>query len=81
MIVKILREEKLLQGLKVYIEEILGRAFIESPMFDLKAAFDDSYSTTPIIFILSPGADPMSYLFELAKNINMFDKLKILSLG
>jgi dynein heavy chain len=50
-------------------------------MFDLKAAFDDSYSTTPIIFILSPGADPMSYLFELAKNINMFDKLKILSLG
>ena len=42
-------------------------------MFDLKAAFDDSYSTTPIIFILSPGADPMSYLFELAKNMNMFE--------
>ena len=50
-------------------------------MFDLKAAFDDSSSTSAIIFILSPGAYPMSYLFELAKNSGMMDKLKILSLG
>jgi len=38
-------------------------------MFDLKASFEDSTSTTPIIFILSPGADPMTYLFDLAKNM------------
>lgn len=50
-------------------------------MFDLKASFEDSTSTTPIIFILSPGADPMTYLFDLAKNMQMFDRLKILSLG
>lgn len=50
-------------------------------MFDLKAAFMDSVSTSPIIFVLSPGADPMSYLFDLAKKEGMFEKLKILSLG
>jgi len=81
LVVKTLREEKLLNGLKIYINSVLGPQFIESPLFDLKAAYDDSLSTTPIIFVLSPGADPMSYLFELAKQQGMTDKLKILSLG
>jgi dynein heavy chain len=70
-----------LNGLKIYIEGKLGRTFIESPLFDLKAAYNDSISTSPIIFVLSPGADPMSYLFELARQEGMIDKLKILSLG
>lgn len=38
-VVKVLREEKLLNGIKIYIEGILGKEFIESPLFDLKAAF------------------------------------------
>jgi dynein heavy chain len=47
----------------------------------LKGAFDDSSSTTPIIFVLSPGADPISYLLSLAKEKEMDTRLKMLSLG
>ena len=47
-------------GVKTYINHILGKEFIESPLFDLKAAFKDSLSTSPIIFVLSPGGDPLS---------------------
>ena len=59
----------------------MGNFFVESPLFDLKGAFNDSTCTTPIIFILSPGADPMSYLLNLAKENDFEDRLKILSLG
>ena len=50
-------------------------------MFDLKGAFGDSSCTTPIIFVLSPGADPITYLLNLAKDMEMDGKLKIISLG
>jgi len=55
--------------------------FIYSPIFDLKGSFSDSTSTTPIIFVLSPGADPISYLLSLAKDKDFESRLKMLSLG
>ena len=62
--------------------EELGEKFIESPPFDLLGSFNDSTSTTPIIFVLSPGADPIAYLQALANQKDMgASRLKILSLG
>lgn len=45
----------------------MGELFTKSPLFDLKGSFADSTCTTPIIFVLSPGADPIAYLYQLAK--------------
>jgi dynein heavy chain len=67
--------------LKGYIAKTIGELFIESPPFNLNDAFDDSTSTTPIIFVLSPGADPMAYLLTLAEEREFKDKFKYLSLG
>lgn len=46
-----------------YVNESLGELFTKSPVFDLKGSFNDSTSITPIIFVLSPGADPIAYLY------------------
>lgn len=81
LLYKILREEKLILSIKWFVLNTLGQMFIESPVFDLKGSFEDSSSTTPIIFILSPGADPISYLITLAKDKEMDTRLKMLSLG
>jgi dynein heavy chain, axonemal len=81
MILKVLREEKLMSGIKEFVKRTLGERFIESPPFDLIGAFNDSQNTTPIIFVLSPGADPITYLVGLAKSKGMDQRLKILSLG
>ena len=81
MTLKVLREESLIFFIKDYVAAELGASFIESPPFDLKGAFVDSTSTTPIIFVLSPGADPIAYLMNLAKQNDMDSRLRILSLG
>lgn len=81
VVYKIFREEKLIILIKNFVLNVLGKIFIESPVFDLKGSFIDSTPTTPIIFVLSPGADPISYLLTLAKEKEMDTRLKMLSLG
>jgi dynein heavy chain len=80
MVFKSLREEKLLLGIKEFVRKEIGIKYIESPPFDLDGAFRDSTPTSPLIFVLSPGADPIAYLQALAVSKGM-DRLRILSLG
>lgn len=77
----ILKPEKLMLGLKMFVSRELGEVFIESPPFDLIGAYEDSISTSPIIFILSPGADPISDLLKLAAQNDMDGRFRMLSLG
>ena len=67
LVFKILREEMTILAIKKYVKNCLGAEFIESPTFNLKASFQDSTSTTPIIFILSPGADVVADLDKIAE--------------
>ena len=45
----------------------MGHQFVEPPPFDLDSSYQDSTCTTPLIFLLSPGADPMSVLLRYAE--------------
>jgi dynein heavy chain len=64
------------------VEAELGRSFIESPPFDLSRALADSSPATPIIFILSAGADPTNTLLRFAREkMNYGDRTHIISLG
>lgn len=72
----------MLAFIKVWVGLSIGENFTFPPLFDLKGAFTDSTCTTPLIFVLSPGADPISYLINLAKEKEYYpDRLKMLSLG
>merc|ERR1711871_114978 len=81
MLIKVIREEKGVHAIKKYITAKIGKDYIESPPFDLEGSFIDSSNGTPIIFVLSPGADPIANLIELAKSKGMQARLKTLSLG
>lgn len=60
--------------LQTFITNNMDASFVEPPPFDLHSSFLDSSPTTPLVFLLSAGSDPMASLFMYAKTRNMYDK-------
>ena len=81
IILKSIRPDKIVHAVKNFIVKNMGQPFVEPPAFDLQASYNDSNPITPLIFILSPGSDPMDNLLMFAKEHNMYEKCKTISLG
>eukprot|EP00937_MAST-01D_sp_MAST-1D-sp2_P001492 g1492.t1 len=81
LLVRVLRTEMTAFATRVFTIRELGPVFGESPPFDLGSAYNDSDARTPLIFVLSAGADPNDALLELAAKVDKEDGLKIISLG
>ena len=73
------RPDKLIPAVQNYVVSELGQKFIEPPPFDLAKIYGDSSSTSPLIFILSPGSDPFVSLSSFS-NIKK-KAIKSISLG
>jgi dynein heavy chain len=59
-IIRCIRPERIVPCIQEFVKGKLGQKFIEPPTFDLSGSFEDSTNRTPLIFILSPGVDPMT---------------------
>ncbi len=80
-VLRCLRRDKMELAMQDFITLYLGDKFIQPPPFDLKACYNDSIPTTPLIFVLSSGSDPNKELDILATEMNMTDRLKRIALG
>nr|XP_018918133.1 PREDICTED: dynein heavy chain 7, axonemal [Bemisia tabaci] len=81
IVLKMLQPEKLIPCIVKLIESELSSKFTSSPPFDINASFADSNCLTPIVFILSPGTDPMKSLIQFSHRMNFTNKFQSLSLG
>ncbi|MEW5314022.1 MAG: hypothetical protein WDW38_005550 [Sanguina aurantia] len=66
LLVKMFREEKLIFAAAAYASAKLGREFMEPAPWTLDDVFPDTSAQTPVIFILSTGADPTALLQRFA---------------
>jgi dynein heavy chain, axonemal len=59
----------------------MGESYVTPPVFNLALSFKDSSITTPMVFVLSSGSDPVAGFDRFAEEMNMTKKCEKISLG
>ncbi|XP_049877168.1 dynein axonemal heavy chain 12 [Pectinophora gossypiella] len=81
LIIRFLRPDKLTIAISEFVEKQMGKKFITPPPFDIGKSFGDSNCLAPLIFILSPGSDPMGALIKYCERMGYSNKFNSISLG
>jgi len=81
VLIKCFRNELIQRSMSVYIISEMGKFYVEPPSVKMEILFDDLSVFTPLIYVLSQGADPTSTLLKFADEKGFMEKLDIISLG
>lgn len=65
---KIFKEEKTMESMSHYVEQVLSKQFTSQLPPQIEEIYADTDYKTPLLFILSPGADPLMGMLRLAKD-------------
>ncbi|KAJ3091389.1 Dynein heavy chain 10, axonemal [Quaeritorhiza haematococci] len=76
------RVDRVYNAVTNFVIKNMGEKYVMPPVINFNNIFEQSSPTTPVVFILSPGADPQSDLQKLAEQLGFGgNRLKFLSLG
>merc|ERR1719399_2754459 len=82
LILRCFRADRIVNAVKNYICWRLNDYYVQPPSLQYERIFAQSNEKSPICFILSPGADPMSSVQKLGENLGFVGtKFKFVSLG
>eukprot|EP00951_Prasinocladus_malaysianus_P010352 scaffold75916_cov45-Prasinocladus_malaysianus.AAC.1 len=83
LVIKLMREEKLVFAMAKYVAATMGNKFTEPAPWRLEDVYPDTNCRTPVIFILSTGADPTAMLQRFAQKMGWApgERLHMISLG
>jgi dynein heavy chain len=81
LIVKALAPEKVFFMSQAFVKSVMGEMYVIFPAATMQEIYADATEKTPVIFILSTGADPTAMLYRFAVSLSFQDKLDMISLG
>lgn len=83
LILRVLRPDRVINGVKNFIHTYHNNPhYIQPPTRNYEKIYNQSDSKSPIVFILSPGADPLTDVAKLGETLGFQgNKFKFLSLG
>lgn len=67
LLIRFLRPEKFIGAIYELVRKEVGEKYLESPPFDLPAAFAETRFNVPLLFLMTTGADPRLELLSLAE--------------
>jgi dynein heavy chain len=81
-LMRCMRPDRIPVSVQKFIIKQAGTRYVQPPILNFERVFAQSTPFAPIVFILSPGADPAYDIFQLADKVGMGGpKLKYVSLG
>ncbi len=76
------RVDRVYNGITNYVIAELGEKYVMPPVINFVNIFEQTSPTIPVVFILSPGADPATDVAKLADEVGFgVNRLKSLSMG
>lgn len=68
-VLRCLRMDRVTVGITRYVIAKMGDKYVQPPTLDYSAIYRQSTQMTPIVFVLSPGADPAFDVFKLGRQL------------
>ncbi|KAK2951927.1 putative Dynein beta chain, ciliary [Blattamonas nauphoetae] len=83
-VIRALRSDRMTTAIEGWIEEVLGKRFVDPTPFKMEDSFKETSPHAPMFFILSAGIDPVKDVETLGKKLGfttLNGKFKLVSMG
>ena len=81
LILRALRPDRLASELKLFVTQVLGEWFVSEEVFDPAETLQETSSSTPILFYLFAGVDPIIWVEELAQKASISPRVIAMGQG
>ncbi|NXA03996.1 DYH10 protein, partial [Sapayoa aenigma] len=82
LLLRCFRVDRLYRAVMDFVTVTMGETYVQPPVISFEAILQQSSPYSPVVFILSPGSDPVNDLMKLAERTEFpADRLKFLAMG
>jgi dynein heavy chain len=81
-LMRVIRPDRVVNSVKNFVIDKMSDYYVKSPPLDYDKIYKSSTFSTPIVFVLSPGADPLADVQKLVEAVGLgMSKFRFLALG